>query len=137
MKIKEMEPVPKKEYGQIIRNGVKTNTLEDGTVLYLARLGYDIELIKPTSIEKTNNPDILMFGAIWEIKTLQTYNSKTIKKRFHKASKQASKIIFDLRNVDRYDKQVEKQIIELFKGNSNVNRLILIRKSGETLDIFK
>ena len=137
MTIVEVKILKTTKWGSIIRNGVKTDVLEDSTISYLTHFGYDIELIRPTSIEKTNNPDILMFGAIWEIKTLLTSNEKTIKKRFHKASKQASKIIFDLRNIKKDADVAEKQILKLFVGNGNVSRLMLVKKDGKMLDIFK
>ena len=54
-----------------------------------------------------------------------------------KASKQASRVIFDLRNIKNgYDK-AEYSLIKLFYGNTRIRRMIIIKKNGKTLDFRK
>lgn len=137
MKITELHPVPFDKIGRVITNNVSTESHEDSTILFLTQLGFDIELIRPASTKKANNPDLLIMGTIWEMKRPNSSNENTIKNRFRKASKQASKIIFDLRNVKRDADKVEKQIIDLLKSGGRVRRIIIIEKSGRVLDVIK
>ena len=99
--------------------------------------GFNLELIRPSSIKKIHNPDVLIMGGIWEIKTPTSHNENTIKIRFRKASKQAKRIIFDLRSVKKKADKVEKQIIDLFQGSGNVHHIMIIEKSGRLLELKK
>ena len=137
MKTKEIKKVSKNRIGRISKNGVKPEPNEDDTFEYLALFGFDIELIKPTRTQKVKNPDVLIMGAVWEVKTPISSNKNTIKNRFREAADQASKVIFDLRNIRNGADEAEKQIIELFKGNGKVRRMIVIEKSGKLLDFIK
>ena len=83
------------------------------------------------------NADILMAGTLWETKAPESTNRNTIKEHFKKASKQANKVIFDLRQITPDDKPVEQYLMELFRKSGRVNRMIIIRKDGRAFDIFK
>ena len=91
----------------------------------------------PTSLKGVSNPDSLISGAIWEVKTPTSSNEQTIKNRFREAASQSSKVIFDLRFIKTHPDKVEKQIISLYKGNRFVHRLMIIEKSGKIIDITK
>ena len=137
MKITEVYPSAECKIGRVKRNSVITEPREDSTILYLTQFGFDVEIIKPTNTKKVDNPDVLIMGTVWEIKGPKSSNEATIKNRFRKASKQATKIIFDLRGVKYGSDKVEKQIINLFSGNGRVRRMMIIRKDGTLLDIIK
>lgn len=137
MKITKILPVPDDKIGRVKKNGVITEPHEDSTALYLTQFGFSIEFIKPTSTSKVNNPDILIMGTIWEMKAPESSSKQTIKKRFRKASKQAPKIIFDLRWVKAGADKVEKQIMELLENDGRVRRMIIIESDGTVLDIIK
>lgn len=137
MKVNEIKMVPKGRIGRVSKNGVKPEPNEDDTFSYLALFGFDIELIKPTRTQKVKNPDVLIMGAVWEVKTPISSNKNTIKNRFREASNQASKVIFDLRNVRDGANEAEKQIIELFRGDGRVRRMIIIEKCGRVVDYIK
>lgn len=55
----------------------------------------------------------------------------------HKASQQADKVIFDLRNIKANYESAEKIVLELFLGNHTLRRMILIKNTGIALDITK
>ena len=137
MKIKELQKVSSDKIGRVDKNNVDIESHEDSTILYLAQFGFDIEVVKPTNAYKTNSADIIMMGAIWEIKSPISYNKATIKSDFRKASGQSDRIIFDLRRVRKYADDVEKQIITIFKGRGRVRRLMIIKSDGRVLDFYK
>ena len=137
MKIVELKRVKKEKVGRINLNDVKPESQERKTMKLLSRYGFSIEVIRPTNTPKTNNPDILMLGTIWEMKAPTSFNENTLKLRMKKAAKQAGYVVFDLRNVKKNPDKVEKYIIELFTGNSRMRRMILIRKDGQAIDLLK
>ena len=137
MKIKKLQQVPHDKIGRVDKNNVKLEPHEESTILYLSQFGFDIELIRPSSTKKSNNPDILIMGTIWEIKGPESSNKTTIKNRFRKASKQSTKIVFDLRKVRKDVNKVEKQVFQLFKGDGKIRRMMIIEKDGTLLDIIK
>ncbi len=137
MKIRMLQQVPHNKIGRVDKNNVKLEPHEESTILYLSQFGFDIELIRPSSTKKSNNPDILIMGTIWEIKGPESSNETTIKNRFHKASKQSDRVIFDLRRVKKDVNKVEKQVFQLYKGNAKIRRMMIIEKDGTLLDITK
>ena len=137
MKVKELQQVSNDRIGCVNKNGVKSEPNEEATFSYLTLFGFNIELIKPTSTEKAKNADILIMGSIWEVKTPTSSSRSTIKARFRKASKQSTKVIFDLRFVNGDAEKVKQQIIEMFKGGGQVRRMMIIEKCGKMLDLYK
>ncbi|MBQ3261437.1 hypothetical protein IJH29_02150 [Candidatus Saccharibacteria bacterium] len=135
LKITKLKLVSSDRIGKIIKNGIRTELAEEKTLKCLTRFGFNIELIRPTSIEKSNNPDALILGTIWEIKSPESSNPNTIKNRLRKAAKQANNIIFDLRNVKRGAVKVKKQIIDFAQEGGKVNHIMIIEKDDTVLDI--
>ena len=137
MKLKELSKVSESRIGHVNKNGVKPEPNEEETFNHLVLFGFNIELIKPTRTQKVKNPDVLIAGAVWEVKTPISSNKNTIKNRFREASDQATKVIFDLRNVKKDADKVEKQIIDLFRGDGQVRHMMVIEKDGKLLDFIK
>ena len=86
---------------------------------------------------KLNNPDVLMDGAIWEMKAPIKYNENTLKIRMKKASKQAKRIIFDFRNMKKDYEEAQAFVVKLFIGNREMRRMIIVTKDGKVLDYYK
>lgn len=137
MKIIELHDVSRNRIGHLNLNGVKLEPKEKETFEYLTLYGFNIEVIVPVITKNHYNADILMAGTLWESKAPESSNRNTIKEHFKKASKQANKVIFDLRRVILDDKPVENYILGLFKKGGRINRMIIIRKNGKVFDIFK
>ncbi len=128
---------PSNKEGHISKNGVSLEPHEDRTITFLANLGLDIECLKKNHTPKTHSADIVILGTIWEMKAPESINKATLKKRMHKASKQAEKVIFDLRNIKANYELAEKTVLELFYGNHALRRMILIKNTGVAIDIKK
>ena len=137
LKVCQLTRVAKDKIGRISTNGIKLEPHEYSTMILLAEYGFDVECAKKTDTPKTNNADVIIMGTVWEMKAPETVNRATLKKRMHKASKQADKTIFDLRNIRRGRDEAEKTIMELFIGNRILRRMILIRSDREVIDIMK
>lgn len=136
MKIVELKKVPNHKIGRIILNNIFLEPHEYRTILLLAEYGFDIEVLRPSGTPKSTNADVMMFGTIWEMKALFSYNRNTIKCRFKKASHQSDHIIVDLRNMKKDIMPAENFVKQLFKGSGTLKRMILITSSN-IVDITK
>lgn len=137
MKIVELQKVSKSKRGKFRKNNVELCPHEENTINYLTFYGFTINVICPVRTPKMRNPDILIDGAIWEMKSPVSSNLKTIKKRMHEASEQATRIIVDLRRVKKEHKKVESDIIKRFRSKGSFRRMLLITKDGSVFDYKK
>ena len=137
MRIIEIEKLSAKRAGQTKYNNIKLEEHEINTLMLLNEFGYDIEVLRPMNTPNLNNPDIVMQGSIWEIKAPRSYNQKTLKERIRKASRQANKVIFDLRMIGQNRLEARDYLIQLFEGNSHMKRMIIIIDEEKILDIIK
>ena len=51
---------------------------EKKTIRCLSKYGFDVETIIPSNIPGSRNPDILMLGTFWEMKSLQITDGETM-----------------------------------------------------------
>ena len=137
MKITELKPVPKNKIGRIIAKNVHLEPHEYETVLFLVLFGYNIEIVTPTNIPKSNNPDFIINGAVWESKAPLGSGKYTIQRHFHKAGHQSDRMILDLRRMKASMAELEPEVIKRFSFSKSIKHLILITKDGRLLDIKK
>ena len=136
-KVRQLTKVSESKIGKIIDNNIKLEAHEYNTILLLIKYGFTIELIKPINTPKSDNPDFLMMGTIWEMKSPKKFNKSTIKKRIKKASKQASHIVFDLRKLKATREEARLFLVELFEHNHSIRRMILIVDENKVFDFLK
>ncbi len=137
MKTKKFRKSSKTRLGKIETNNVILEEAERKTILLLKEFGFNIEVIRPVNTPKTENPDVLISGTIWEIKTPTTHNLKTIKKRLHKASLQSSCIIFDLRFVKKNQQEIKTYILKQFSNKPRIRKIILITSDNDLVEFSK
>ena len=126
------------KFGKIDTNGVELEEHEKETVAYFLKLGHDVELIKPTYTPKIRNPDIMMNGIIWEMKSPQGKSKRTVERIFNRGAHQSQNLIIDLRR--RSAQNLEKDIKDLenrFHKSSRIKRLYIITHNGKLLSYKK
>ena len=137
MKIIELKPAALSRRGKFLQNSIKLEPHEEDTAKYLTLYGFTIDVIRPMNTPKVHNPDFLMNGSIWEMKSPKSSNLKTIKKRVHEASEQSMRIIVDLGRVKKDYEKVEREIVKRFCNKGTFRRMILITKDGRVFDYKK
>ncbi len=137
MKILAKDKLSVKRAGKTKYNNIKLEEHEIKTLKILNEFGFDIEVLRPMNTPCLNNPDIVMEGSIWEMKAPRSYNQKTLKERIRKASRQANKVIFDLRMIAQNKNEAKEFLIRLFEGNRHMKRMLLIIDDEIILDIIK
>ena len=90
---------------------------ERSTATFFTKRGEDVEFICPHSIKGSHNPDFLMHGKIWEIKSPITYSNSSFEYNFRRAMKQSNNIIFDKETymAEKSDKQSNPGCGGIFK----------------------
>ena len=135
MKIKEIKKTGK--IGRVSINGVFLEPHEHKTIRFLAEYGMNIEAIRASNTPGVHTADILVDGAIWEMKAAFGGGKSTILRQFRGASKPSDRMVLDLRNAKLSPEDAEKDALGYFKKSRGIRRLRLITKEGKLLDIFK
>lgn len=107
------------------------------TARYFAERGKNIVFIRPSSIPYQHSPDILMDGIEWEIKCPKGKSKRTIENNMRKALSQSSFVIFDLRYIRLSEKPCITQLKAQFYSRSKLNRLLIIKKNNELIELKK
>jgi hypothetical protein len=97
----------------------------------------DVEFIVPIDDYKRKTADILMQGAMWEIKTPEGASKYTIQKQIRRASKQAKNIVIDTRRTKLSDIRIEKDVQTEINRRHNIRKVILINKFDKIVEIQK
>ncbi len=138
LKMTKLRKVEAEKVGRAILNDIVLEAHEQSTILLLTQYGFTIEVIRPENAPKSDNPDFLMLGTTWEMKSPETVNENTLRKRMHKASKQADHVIFDLRRVPKMRKdRVKMFLLKLFENNRGIRRAIFIETDDVVVDMTK
>lgn len=97
----------------------------------LANAGHKVEfreIIHGTGIK---NPDVIMDGKVWEIKSPKGASEKnTISDQFKRARKQSERLVIDLQRCGLSDDIARSQIERRFFGQIRIKELIIIDKNG-------
>ena len=111
---------------------------EVNTALSLARhYQTRIEFLIPIDDFKRKTADIVMFGVEWELKCPTGTSKATIQNQFRRASKQAKNIILDTRRTKLKYEVIEKRVYIELKNHPNVDRVTLIDKKNNIIEIKK
>ena len=99
----------------------------------LAESGHEIKFLGESNL---HNPDILLDGIEFEIKSPKSSNTNSLEHLLKKAIKQSPNIIIDtsrLKNTP--DRNLQRFLVHQFKLRKQIKRLILITKKGKIIDI--
>ncbi len=117
--------------GKIVPNGVRLQAHEYDTVLYFTEMGKEVELIKPSYTPGRRNADFVMDGVEWEMKAVIKSSRRAVERLFYEASRQASNVVIDFRQVSGEDNRLLVELEKCFRGTRRVRRLYVILKNGK------
>ena len=123
--------------GKIIPNGVSLEKHESDTVVIFTELGHTVEYIKPTNIPKIKNPDIMIDGKIWEMKSPDGKSDRTVERIFKKGAKQSVNLILDLRRIRVSEEKAIEDAKKRFEKSKRVKQMIVITKKRKLLEYKK
>lgn len=108
---------------------------ERATANFFAKRGEDIQFIRPHSIKGSHNPDYIMNGKIWEIKSPTTYSDSSFEHNFRKAMKQSKNIIFNLRRLNQVNERKYTTELKKWCQTSTIKTLVVITRDGRILTL--
>jgi hypothetical protein len=122
-------------HSQTVQVALEDHEIE--TVNFLIEHGESVELIMPSNTPKNTNPDILMRGVIWEMKSPTVNNDNSISRLFYRALTQSTNLIFDLRRLKKSDQKPHNQLMKLATKSRRLNQILIIRKNGQVEEYRK
>lgn len=123
--------------GVFTSNGVHVKVTELRAVEFFLANGYDVELVVPSYTPGNQNPDFLINGRAWELKTPISTNRRTIERRVKKAGHQSENVIVDLRFTKIPDGQCMRILENYLSRSSRIRRMVAIDKNGRLLTVKK
>lgn len=123
--------------GELITHGVILQRHEFDTVNFLVRMGKSIELLKPSFTPNNRMPDFLMDGIMWEMKSPQGKEPRTVEHAFKNAAKQSENIVIDLRRTKLTTSSAVKMLEKRFNLSRHVKRLLAITREENLVDFRK
>ncbi len=118
----------------IIPFGVYPEKHELTTAAVFLKQGFDVEFIKPKRTKGAKNTDMRFNGVDWEAKSPLGNGKKTVEKQLQRAGKQSKNIIIDSRGTKLDDEYLEKELRKKYALVRSIKKLILIKKTGDTVE---
>ena len=124
----------KDQIGVFIPAGRKPWPHELHAAEVLALAGHRVEFLVERS--GISNPDILLDGIEYEIKSPEGFNANTFEHTLKDALKQAPNIIITTSRIKKVrDLKVRNFLINQVRNNKHIKHLIMITKRGQIIDI--
>lgn len=124
--------------GKLITNDVALQPHELATVEFLVnQCGKIISLIVPSYTPHNRNPDFVMDGVLWEMKSPQGREPRTLEHAFKNAAKQSENIVIDLRRMTLDTDKALRILQKHFLLSRHVKRLCIVTKVEKVVDFRK
>ncbi len=125
------------ESGEIvIRPGVDVWEHERKTAQALADAGFVVMFVKKSNEESVRTPDVMMGGALWEMKSPVSSRLPKIQKTLRQAIHQSPNVIYDSQRIKHLnDKQILKELNKWATQLKSLKRLLFVNKKREVIVI--
>lgn len=127
----------RKKSGKITPNGILPEKHELDTLLVFTELGYDVELVPISLTPHAKNPDVVIGGKTWEMKSPIGHSKSTLEHCFKKAAHQSENIIIDLRRTKINSDAAISQLKNQFRRSKRVKHMKIVSQKGEILDFVE
>ena len=102
----------------------------------LAGAGYTVEFLPANSTRYAKSPDVLIDGQKWEMKSPKTDKLSAIERNLKRATRQSGNVIIDSHRMSKiHDSSVQKLLIQKYKQQKTVKKLLFINRKRQVIDI--
>lgn len=102
----------------------------------LANAGYVVEFVRKNDGKRAKSADLLIEGALWEMKAPTSGKPSVIEKNIRKALHQAKSIIFDSNRMKGLsDAVVERELKKCAVKLRSIKRLMFVNRRRQLIDI--
>lgn len=114
------------------------NNFEEAVARILARkFQSDVAFVQPTSSLHTPDLQIIKTSEFWEIKNIRGNGKNTIEDNLKKAAKQSNNVVISLFRTKMSSTQATARIhYFLSRPHGKIEQIILVTKSGKTIDFY-
>lgn len=120
----------------IIAPGINVWPHELKTAEALATAGYTVEFVRRSEVEHQTSADIIMEGAVWEMKAPTSDRTDMIQKNLRRALHQSLNVIFDARRMKKLpDRVIEREVRTRAAELKTLRRLIYVNRKSQVVVI--
>lgn len=120
----------------IIKSGIDVWEHERRTAQALANAGYAVSFIKRSNEEYVRTPDVVIDGALWEMKSPISNRLPKIQKTLRQAIHQSPNVIYDSQRIKNLnDNQIKKELEKWAAQFKAMKRLLFVNKKREVIVI--
>ena len=102
----------------------------------IASAGHCVEFLARMEGYKVKTPDLVVDGVMWELKSPETSNLKSLQRVLRRAGSQSRNVIIDTTRATKLsDAAIEKELRRLLPLTKSVKRIIMVAKGGNIVDI--
>lgn len=102
----------------------------------LAAQGHEIEFLPCIEGNCLKTPDLVMDSVVWELKSPESSNIKSIQRILRRASHQSQNVIIDCaRAIKLSDDRIERELRTVLPHIKAIKRPLMVRKDGTVIDI--
>ena len=97
--------------------------------------GKSVTFLPASNISGVHQPDFLIDGEKWELKSPKGSSRRTLQNNIHKAQSQSKNIIIDLHRIKLDEQKCISQISFEFEKRKSINKILIITKKNEIIDL--
>jgi hypothetical protein len=106
------------------------------TALALAAAGHDVRFVRKSDHPNVRTADLIMDGAVWEMKAPKSSNIKAVQRNLRRGLGQSRNIIFDSRRMKGVpDAAIERELRKWGRELRTLDHLIMVNRHAEVIDI--
>ncbi|MEV7962403.1 phage minor head protein [Oerskovia paurometabola] len=110
--------------------GFKLEVHEFATAQRLAAAGHNVEFLVPSRERGVKNPDILIDGVVWEMKSPLGAGANTVDHQMKRAAKQADRLVLDTARSTLDDAAIIATVTRRLATYDGLSHVIVVDKSG-------
>ncbi len=107
------------------------------TAARLAAYGYDVEFRLVSTTAGVKNPDIVLDGEAWEMKSPLGSSPNTVAHQISRARKQGRRLVLDTNRTSIDDASILAEIRRRFSGDPGLDEVIVVLKDGTAVRITR
>ena len=97
--------------------------------------GKNVTFIPASNISGIHQPDFLIDGIRWELKSPKGSSKRTLQNNIHKAQSQSKNIIIDLHRIKLDEQKCISQISFEFDKRRSISEILIVTKKNKIIDL--
>lgn len=106
------------------------------TAQTLAQCGYVVEFVTVSNTLRSKSADVVIDGALYEIKSPKTDKLSAVERNLKRATKQSANIIIDSHRMSKLrDAAIQTFLAQKFKQQKAIKKILFVNRKRDVIDI--